>query len=117
MNEIIDLLTVIFGDGMIAVGIFILTAYIFYFSIVRIFRIYFKERRNPNAEDVKKIQKNASVIIIMMMGLIISIRVLNYVLKLVNFTGERDILLYKGGIILFFVIPLVTKASYGKDFA
>ncbi len=115
--ELINLLTVIFGDGMIAVGILILTLYIFYFGIRRILLAFFIEQRNPNAEDVKKMQKNAGVIAVLMMGLIISINVLNYVFKLVNFTGERDILLYKGAIILFFVLPLLSKASYGKDFA
>lgn len=117
MKEIIGFLTAIFGDEMIAVGIFLLTIYIFYFGIRRIFLAFLVEQRNPNAEDVKKIQKNASVIAVLMMGLVISINILNYVLKLVNFTGERDILLYKSAIILFFVLPLLTKASYGKDFA
>jgi hypothetical protein len=111
MKEIIGFLTIIFGDGMTAVGVFLLTVYIFYFSIVRTLRIYC-EGRSPDGEDVKKMLKNVRVIAVMMIGLSIAISIVNKV----NLPEEHYIR-YKIGIVFFFLLPLVSKASYGKDFA
>lgn len=111
MNEISIFLTKLFGDELLAAGIFMLMSYIVYFSIRKTFSIWFQEKRNPNTEDIVKMLKNAGAIVIMMMGLHLSINVV----KKINLPAQED-KHYRAGIVMLFLIPSMQKVIDGKDF-